>query len=154
MGNAGRPHPLDPLAAEEIERAWAILQTRRRSLGDRIRVVSITLHEPPKDAVLRHRRGDAVERSAFVVLMDSAAGKTYEAIVSLTRGEVVSWEHIPGVQPAILFDEFPECEETVREDPRWQEAMRKRGVTDFSLAMIDPWPAGYYGARTTTTTRR
>jgi primary-amine oxidase len=24
--------------------------------------------------------------------------------------------------------------------------MRKRGVTDFSLAMIDPWPAGYYGA--------
>ncbi len=23
--------------------------------------------------------------------------------------------------------------------------MRKRGVTDFDLAMIDPWPAGYYG---------
>ena len=38
-------------------------------------------------------------------------------------------------------------EEKVREDPRWQEAMRKRGVTDFSLAMIDPWPAGYYGAQ-------
>ncbi len=35
----------------------------------------------------------------------------------------------------------------MREDPRWQEAMRKRGVTDFSLAMIDPWPAGYYGAQ-------
>ncbi len=41
-----------------------------------------------------------------------------------------------------------------REDPRWQEAMRKRGVTDFSLAMIDPWPAGYYGAQATTTTTR
>ena len=38
-------------------------------------------------------------------------------------------------------------EEVVREDPRWQEAMRKRGVTDFDLAMIDPWPAGYYGAQ-------
>ena len=27
--------------------------------------------------------------------------------------------------------------------------MRKRGVTDFSLAMIDPWAAGYDGPRTT-----
>ncbi len=36
-------------------------------------------------------------------------------------------------------------EEVVRADPRRQEAMRRRGVTDFDLAMIDPWPAGYYG---------
>ncbi len=36
-------------------------------------------------------------------------------------------------------------EEVVRADARWQEAMRKRGVTDFDLCMIDPWPAGYYG---------
>ena len=27
----------------------------------------------------------------------------------------------------------------VRADPRWQEAMRRRGVEDFSLCMIDPW---------------
>ena len=30
-------------------------------------------------------------------------------------------------------------------DPRWQEAMRKRGVTDFSLAVIDAWPCVYLG---------
>ena len=138
------PHPLDPLAADEIDSAWEILSTQR-VLSQRTRVVSVALHEPPKEAVLGHRPGDAVERAAFVVLMDSAAGATYEAIVSLSRKQVLSWEHIPGVQPAIVLDEFFECEAAVRADPRWQEAVRKRGVTDFSLAMIDPWSAGHFG---------
>ena len=37
------------------------------------------------------------------------------------------------------------CEAAVQADPGWQEAMRKRGVEDFSLAMVDPWAAGYTG---------
>ena len=44
-------HPLDPLSAEEVAAAWEILRTQR-SLGSRTRVVSIALHEPPKDLVL------------------------------------------------------------------------------------------------------
>ena len=42
-----------------------------------------------------------------------------------------------------MLEEFFSSEEITRADPRWQEAMRKRGVTDFSLTMIDPWAAGY-----------
>jgi primary-amine oxidase len=155
-------HPLDPLTADEISRAWEILRTQQ-PLGARTRVVSITLQEPPKEAALRHRPGDAVERAALVVLIDSAAARTFEAVVSLSQKQVLSWEHIPGVQPAIVLDEFFECEAAVRADPRWQEAMRKRGVTDFSLAMVDPWSAGHFGfageegrrlARTLTWVRR
>jgi primary-amine oxidase len=37
------------------------------------------------------------------------------------------------------------CEAAVQADPGWQSAMRRRGVEDFSLAMIDPWAAGYMG---------
>src|SRR5207244_8094177 len=66
-------------------------------------------------------------------------------IVSLSRGQVLSWAPIPGVQPSIAFDEFFECEAAVRADPLWQQAVRKRGVTDVSLAMIDPWSAGHFG---------
>jgi primary-amine oxidase len=86
-----------------------------------------------------------VERQAFAVLLDNATRTTYEAIASLTRGCVLRWTAVPGVQPSIVFDEFVECEAAVRADPRWQDAMRKRGVTDFSLAMIDPWSAGNFG---------
>ncbi len=137
-------HPLEPLSADEVVRACAILR-EQRPLGPRTRVVSVSLHEPPKEVVLGYTPGAAFEREAFIVLIDSEARKTYEAVVSLTRGEVVRWEHIPDVQPAIVLDEFFECEAAVRADPRWQEAMRKRGVTDFDLAMVDPWSAGNFG---------
>ena len=53
---------------------------------------------------------------------------------------------MPGRFPSYLVEHMTGVEEVVRADPRWQEAMRKRGVTDFDLAMIDPWPAGYYGS--------
>ena len=51
----------------------------------------------------------------------------------------------PGSSPAIVLDEFVACEAAVRADPRWQDAMRKRGVTDPSLTMMDPWSAGNFG---------
>src|SRR5258708_13220625 len=38
-----------------------------------------------------------------------------------------------------MMEEFLGTEELVRADPRWQAAMRQRGVEDFSLCMIDPW---------------
>jgi len=132
-------HPLDPLSASEIERAWEILR-EARALGPRVRVIFSMLHEPAKKVVLGHRPGDAVERTACVVVVDRAEGKTYEATVSLSDGRVVSWEHVPGAQPAIVLDEFVDCEAAVRADPRWQEAMRKRGVTaiDALGADFDP----------------
>ena len=137
-------HPLDPLGADEIGRAWQIM-CEQRNPGPRTRVVFIMLHEPVKKVVLAHRPGDPVERCAFIVLVDSGAGRTYEAVVSLTEGRVLSWVHVPGAQPAIVLDEFVECEAAVRADARWQAAMRKRGVTDFSLTMVDAWSAGNFG---------
>jgi primary-amine oxidase len=67
---------------------------------------------------------------------------------------VSSWAHVPDVQPAIVLDEFFECEAAVRADPGWQAAMRRRGVPDFSLAMVDPWSAGRRLSRTLTWVRR
>ena len=46
------------------------------------------------------------------------------------------------------------CEAAVQADPGWQEAMRKRGVEDFSLAMVDPWAAGYTGPEDGASERR
>jgi primary-amine oxidase len=137
------PHPLDPLTADEVARAWSLVTTHD-GLGPRVRVISIALVEPQR---LREpgAASHPAERAAFVVLMDRDARKTYEAVVSLTKERVVSWAHVPGVQPAIVLDEFFECETTVRADPGWQAAMRRRGVTDFSLAMVDPWSAGNFG---------
>ena len=137
-------NPLEPLSAEEIRRASEILR-EQRDLGSTVRFVTVALHEPSKQEVLEHDRtgGQAPDRGAFVVLYDRGHQQTVEAVVSLSSGMVTSWQVIEDVQPSVMLEEFFSTEEITRADPRWQEAMRKRGVTDFSLAMIDPWAAGY-----------
>ncbi len=139
-------HPLEPLSADEIEAAAAILR-EQRDLGEHAQFVYVTLMEPPKDRVYAFDTSDCapLDREAFVVLRERAQCVVYEAVVSLTAREVLSWREVPGVQAPITEDEIAQYEQIVKSDPRWQEAMRRRGVTDFSRARLDPWPAGYYG---------
>src|SRR5262245_44935667 len=137
-------HPLDPLTADEIRSAVAIVRASGRLSGD-VLFVRVFLHEPAKSAVLTFRAAHQIEREARVLIRDRDARTTYEVIVSISRREVLSWKDVPGVQPPITFDEFLECERMVRSNPMWQAAMKRRGVTDLDLAMVDPWSAGYYG---------
>ncbi|MGC1285068.1 MAG: primary-amine oxidase, partial [Streptosporangiaceae bacterium] len=137
-------HLLDPLTADEIETATRILK-QERGLGESARFVYVTLREPPKNAVLGYRPREPIDRQADVVIRERAEHKTYEAVVSITAGEVRLWRELDGIQPAVMLEEFLATEEAVRKDPRWQEAMRKRGITDFDMAMIDPWSVGYGG---------
>ncbi|MGD9987286.1 primary-amine oxidase [Pseudonocardia sp.] len=140
----GTTNPLQPLDPVEIRRTAEILHEHQQ-LDEKVRFVTVTLHEPDKREVLDHDRngGPVPERAAFVVLYDRRHQQTVEAVVSLTGGAVTSWRVVEDVQPSVMLEEFFSAEEITRADPRWQEAMRKRGVTDFSLAMIDPWAAGY-----------
>ena len=133
---ASATHPLDPLTADEIAQASAILKSQRQ-LGQRVRFETVVLREPDKDLVLMFQPGDPIRREAFLVVLDNDAAATYEAVVSLDDRRVVSWEHIPGVQPRVMFDEFVECEadhwrapRCVRADAGFQAAIRKRGITD------------------------
>jgi len=50
----------------------------------------------------------------------------------------------PGVQPASMADEFAECEEAVKRSPEFLAALKKRGLDDATLMMVDPWSAGIY----------
>lgn len=43
-----------------------------------------------------------------------------------------------------MLDEFIECEAAVKASPEFQAAIKKRGITDADLVMVDPWSAGYY----------
>jgi len=80
-------HLLDPLTADEIEAASRILK-QDRGLAATARFVYVTLLEPGKDTVLGYRRGGALDRQAHVVLRERAECRTYEAVVSITAGEV------------------------------------------------------------------
>ena len=117
------------------------------------RFVYISLYEPPKHDVIAFENGaaPAPDRLVKVVLRERAERATYEGVVKLPgRGaaeaggaaEVIDFKRVPGVQPSVMLEEFLAAEDIVRKDPRWQEAMRKRGIEDFDLRMIDPCTQG------------
>lgn len=136
-------HPLDPLAADEISTAVAVLKSAQAK-ADSFRFVQVSLKEPSKEAL----RGDlsAIRREASAVLIDRAAGRAYEATVDLDSKTVESWAQLPaGVQPPFMLDEMAEVEANSKQDPRVIEALATRGLTDLDLVCIEPWSAGYYG---------
>ena len=95
-------HPLEPLSADEILEALAILRAQQ-NLSDRVRFVSIALQEPPKSVVLSFKLGMTVERQAFVIVLDNVTGNTYEAIVSLNQ----SVSHFLGPYPRRAACDYP-----------------------------------------------
>jgi primary-amine oxidase len=141
----GTSYPLDPLTGAEIEAAAAIIMDSEYSTPT-LKFVMIQLAEPTKARELTFE-GAEVPRRAFATMYDGAAKLIYEAVVDLGARVIDSWTSVPGRFPSYLVEHMTGVEEVVRADPRWQEAMRKRGVADFDLAMIDPWPAGYYGSQ-------
>jgi primary-amine oxidase len=150
---AATTHPLEPLSAAEIAAAASILR-EELGLDERSRFVFIMLHEPPKDAVHGWTPESAVPREAELIVRERGRAGVLEAVVSLTEGKVLRSERRDGVQAPISEEEFMASEEIVLNDPRWQEAMRKRGVEDFSLAMLDPWAASYTGPEDDPSRRR
>lgn len=133
-------HPLDPLRADEIERAVEIARTQGRFTED-ARVVSVTLEEPPKRAVLGRSPDRSVERRARLIAYRPSEATTIEAVVSLTERRVSSWQDLDGVQPAILPDEYLEAESAVKAHPDFHAALRRRGIEDLDLVTVDPVPA-------------
>jgi primary-amine oxidase len=138
-------HPLDPLTAEEIRQAAAVLR-RDRGIGDGWRIASIELREPAKAALpaleAASQEGRRANRQAIVVCWDRADGQAFRATVSLTGDEVTNWEHLPGQQPNMTVDEWHECDEMLRAHPALAEALAKRGITDMSRVLTDMWAYG------------
>ena len=135
-------HPLDPLSADEIRQAAAILR-RDRKIGDGWRFASIELKEPAKDVLPQLETGGRPEaREAIVVCWDRADGQARRATVSLSGDSVTSWEDLPGQQPNMTVDEWHECDEMLRAHPAVAEALARRGITDMSLVLTDMWAYG------------
>jgi primary-amine oxidase len=146
-------HPLDPLTAEQIRQAAAILR-RDRGVGASWRFASIELREPAKDALPALEAGQAVGREAVVVCWDRSDGRAHRAVVSLTGDAVTAWEDLPGQHPNMTVDEWHECDEVLRAHPAMVEALARRGITDLSLVLTDMWaygaalvPERYWGRR-------
>uniref|UniRef100_A0A803M766 Amine oxidase n=1 Tax=Chenopodium quinoa TaxID=63459 RepID=A0A803M766_CHEQI len=60
------------------------------------------------------------------------------------KGKVISSKVVPDVQPPMDAVEYAECEAVVKDYPPFREAMKKRGIDDMDLVMVDAWCVGYH----------
>jgi primary-amine oxidase len=139
-------HPLDPLSTIEIETAARIL-TAAPQFPAGGKFATIVLKEPPKAAVLAFTPGASVAREALSVILDRTSNRTFEGLVDLTGAKLASWREVKGVQPVVLESEYDIMVRAVKADPRWQAAMKKRGIDDLNKVQIDNWAAGEVAAR-------
>ena len=137
-------HPLDALTADEIRTAVSTVRDSGR-VAEGVLFASVALDEPSRPVVEAHRAGDPVERRVRLILLPGPEADVVEAVVAVGTGRIVEWTPRAGMRPALLFDDSYRAILALRESPEWQEAMRRRGITDFEKVQIDPWPTGNFG---------
>src|SRR5258708_10338895 len=143
------PHPLAPVSGAEITAAREIIFASGRSEvpNEALRFAYVGLCDPPKELVRAVDAGEevAVDRRLRLVLLDGPEADVVEAVVSVTRGEVVRWDVVRDVRPPLQMQESIMVLAALHENPEWNAALDRRGVVDHSLVQIDPWPAGTFG---------
>ncbi|KAF8390487.1 hypothetical protein HHK36_025013 [Tetracentron sinense] len=94
-------------------------------------------------------------RRARLVVYNKGSNETSISIVELSevhaatrgghhRGKVITSQVVPDVQPPMDAMEYAECEAVVKDFPPFREAMKKRGIEDMDLVMVDAWCVGYH----------
>ena len=137
----GPNHPLEALTADEVAEAGALAKAE---LGDRAAFCSVALVEPPKADLKSFKSGDPVPRKVRFLGYDYAGGDGgFDATVDLVSRRV-EMARITHGQAPIGFADVVAAVRITKEDPGWQAAMRRRGIENFELVQIDPWPAGGY----------
>lgn len=134
-------HPLDPLTEAEIQSAVAIVR-QTQPLSETAVFATLTLQEPDKAEVLNFTPGSPFTRQVTTVVYDRTQNKTFEAVADLNTQTLVAWTEVPGVQPAMVSTDSELVETAVKSDPRWQEAMRRRGITDLENVQVECWAPG------------
>ena len=131
-------HPLDGLSGREHWTIYDALVASGRT-DTTTNYLYVGLNEPPKSEVLAWRAGQPFRREALVHLIQG--GRGFEAIVDLQAKVVRSWTEVPGRQYMTSNEEGERVEKLVLADPRVREAIRKRGVKDFTHVGCSPVPS-------------
>ena len=138
-------HPLDPLSAAEIEKASAIIRAHY-SWGDDTRFETIDCAEPSKDVVRGLTPGANFDRIARYNVFQRGKLGVWQGRIDLKTGKIIAEHFDENARAMVAVEEVFEIEAAVKADPRFQEALRRRGLLDeLEYMCIDPWTVGDFG---------
>lgn len=108
-----QPHPLDPLSAEEIKTAVAVVRASKRNVCFNV----VSLHEPRKAAMTRwleNRTADTKPPRVADVTVIAPGGKVGDGLVDLGTRRIIQWQWVEGVQPIVSDPPVPQERAFVR----------------------------------------
>ena len=135
-------HPLDQITADEINTAVELCRSSESVMDDAL-FVNISLVEPDKEFVRNFKEGDDYPRNLKIRGIDSQPDGGFVAILDVVAKKVAKVDRVPNeAQVSYSMAEVFAAQELTKADERYQEALKKRDITDLDLVQIDPWPAG------------
>jgi primary-amine oxidase len=140
---AESPHPFDDLSADEVK---ALIEIVRGSgkFSSEVRFPVMRAQEPIKADWIAGRVGS--DRVAYCALFDPAKALLSEVLINITQAKILSVVDLPNIKPPVLLEEYSRARTIIRADPRWQAAVRKRGVNDLGDVFVDMWAPGLMSA--------
>ena len=138
----GAMHPMDPLSESEITDALTVLQQSGK-VKRGARMAYMRLYEMPKSEVLAWKPGDRISRRAemFVVQEDGF----FRIQVSLDTKTVESYTEVDEGQAPFVAGDYMAANSLIKQNKEWQDAIRKRGITDLNKVINITFSTGYYG---------
>jgi primary-amine oxidase len=138
-------HALDPLSGDELARVMRIIR-EHFEWGEDLRVETVDIDEPSKEVVRAHRPGDPIVRVARFNIYRRGVMGVWQGRVDLSAGKVVAKTFKEDARAMVAVEEVLLIEATVKKDPRFQEALRSRGLlAELEHMCIDPWTVGNFG---------
>jgi len=135
-------HPLDQIGAEEIEHAVELCRSHK-GFDENTMFINISLVEPKKEQIRNYKSGDELPRTLRIRGVDSNADGGFVVIVDIKANEISSFDRVSKeAQVPYSFAEVFVATELTKADKAYQEALKKRGISNLDLVQIDPWPAG------------
>ncbi|MEM6627297.1 MAG: hypothetical protein AAF719_11395 [Pseudomonadota bacterium] len=136
-------HPLDPLSWDEHWDVLTILADEGK-LTDDTRFSRVTFAPPEKRRVWSWRKGQSLPRKAIAFMREGPT--TIEATLDLKARRITDWVERTDVQPIWLEGEYgSDIVDKVKEDPRYAEALEKRGIEYPMFVDCSPGPRGFLG---------
>ncbi len=128
----------DSLSPTEMNLAVAILK-EHNLLGEGWFLQMLSVIEPTKNSFYQKANPLTKARKAQAIVLNHVLAKTYQCIIDLESQKLIGKKSVEKGQPGIMEIEFSLVETAIKNDPVWQEAMHKRGFSDFDKIHVDNW---------------
>jgi len=140
-------HPLNSLNTEEIKKTFESIN-RSKYAYKNMRFAELKLKEPEKakvwDYFINHKDYKEDRIASFILLKGNQA---IEGEVNLHTQQVTKWNVLKDTHGMILLDNFETVQRVIESSKEYQEALRKRGVTDVKKVITNPLTVGYFGGK-------